>query len=637
MNKENSRSAAGLRRSAVAERLKLREEWSALKGTDKDSNIITKHTNILKKKQDNINVAKDMYLANTVGANIGAVNRRLTRGTTNTSCEALRGVVALVDVGSGNRALALRAALSALGATVVPTWSHLVTHLVWSHEGSRSVRARARALACRVVSPLWVEACAASGRRLPEDTFPAPSRPSDLPSPKTLRIMLKKAEMENISLAALLSDSTEDDDSKKLTLRMSSESDTSNTSANTSADTSANTSHDKTDIEARVNTAPRRPPTSVKQSQPQKKSKRKLFTQKEPDLTKGSDNESEVERTQVRSKQLTYEEKRELVRAGRLARKLLRARNDTTAPRAHAHHTDTHTYRVVLTGMSRSERQAAHNAIRTLNGRIQKQVNKTTTHVLLGSCKQDSIQNDNLNTTNMTNNEKQNKKNINYNQIASKTNISGIKNIPNDMTTLDNMSEFDSSQQIDNVNNMAVVDNVTNVDNTTRFGIIGVRNDKLRTVNALLGAARGCRVLYAKWALDSLEAKQWLHHYVYEVPHLRKIAMKARVERQALGRMRSEYAYDVFNGMRVRISPNADQRDAIVQLLSLCGAVVQNGGDAQNGGNTQDVRDYDIIIGVEENEVSSKWVFDSVAAARMRTTRRYINKVIPESSESFIQ
>ncbi|KPJ15529.1 Microcephalin [Papilio machaon] len=184
---------------------------------------------------------------------------------------------------------------------------------------------------------------------------------------------------------------------------------------------------------------------------------------------------------------------------------------------------------------------------------------------------------------------------------------------------------------------MAVVDNLTNVDNVTKFGIIGVRNDKLRTVNALLGAARGCRVLYAKWALDSLEAKQWLHHYGYEVPHLRKIAMKARVERQALGRMRSEYAYDVFNGMRVRISPNADQRDAIVQLLSLCGAVVQNGGDAQNGGNTQDVRDYDIIIGVEANEVSSKWVFDSVAAARMRTTRRYINKVIPESSESFIQ
>ncbi|KPJ12658.1 hypothetical protein RR48_00933, partial [Papilio machaon] len=120
-------------------------------------------------------------------------------------------------------------------------------------EGSRSVRARARALACRVVSPLWVEACAASGRRLPEDTFPAPSRPSDLPSPKTLRIMLKKAEMENISLAAMLSDSTEDDDSKKLTLRMSSESDTSNTSTNTSADTHRDESEHSAETTSNIN------------------------------------------------------------------------------------------------------------------------------------------------------------------------------------------------------------------------------------------------------------------------------------------------------------------------------------------------------------------------------------------------
>ncbi|XP_013165864.1 PREDICTED: uncharacterized protein LOC106116539 [Papilio xuthus] len=636
MNKENNRTAAGLRRSAVAERIKLREEWSALKGNDKESNIRKKHTNILKKKQDN-NIAKDTYVAHIIDTNIGAVNRRVTRGTASTSYEALRGVVALVDVGAGSRALALRAALSALGATVVPAWNHLVTHLVWSHDGCRNVRGRARALACRVVSPLWVEACAASGRRLPEDTFPAPSRPSDLPSPRTLRIMLKKAEMENISLAALLSDSTEDDDSKKLTLRMSSESDTSNTSANTSANTSRDTSHNKT--ETRVNTAPRRPPTSIK-TQPPKKSKRKLFTQKDPDLTKGSAIDSDADRTPARAKQLTYEERRELARAGRLARRLLRARSDTPARHAHAHATDTHTYRVVLTGMSRSERQAAHNAIRALNGRIQKQVNKSTTHVLLGSCKQDSIQN-NLNTTNMTNrvNEKQNIINFIYNHKATKTNISGLKNITSEMTRIDNMAEAV------NVNKMAGIDkmascmtqvDVTNVDNPT-IDTIGVRTDKLRTVNALLGAARGCRVLYAKWALDSLEAKQWLHHYGYEVPHLRKIAMKARVERQALGRMRSEYAYDVFNGMRVRISPNADQRDAIVQLLSLCGAVVQDGGGVQNGGDAQNGRDYDIIIGVSENEVSSKWVFDSVAAARMRTTRKYTNKIIPESSESLTQ
>jgi hypothetical protein len=50
--------------------------------------------------------------------------------------EALVGVVALVDVGAETRALALRAALTALGATVVPTWSPIVTHLVWTQGNS---------------------------------------------------------------------------------------------------------------------------------------------------------------------------------------------------------------------------------------------------------------------------------------------------------------------------------------------------------------------------------------------------------------------------------------------------------------------------------------------------------------------
>ncbi|CAH2209177.1 jg3007, partial [Pararge aegeria aegeria] len=104
--------------------------------------------------------------------------------------EVLRGVVILVDVGAETRALALRAALTALGASVVPSWSPLVTHLVWTQGGCRSIRAKARAFACQLVSPLWVEACAAEGRKLPERIFPAPTRPSDLPSPATLRRFL---------------------------------------------------------------------------------------------------------------------------------------------------------------------------------------------------------------------------------------------------------------------------------------------------------------------------------------------------------------------------------------------------------------------------------------------------------------
>lgn len=96
------------------------------------------------------------------------------------------------------------------------------------------------------------------------------------------------------------------------------------------------------------------------------------------------------------------------------------------------------------------------------------------------------------------------------------------------------------------------------------------------------------------------------------------LLQKARVERAALGRLNFEYAYDVFNGMQVRVADDAEQKDAAIELLKLCGAIVHTG--AQNGGQTMD-----LVVGNAVGEVNSKWVFDSVAAARMRTTRRYLN------------
>ncbi|CAG5056826.1 unnamed protein product [Parnassius apollo] len=643
MNKENNRSAAGLRRSAIVERIRLREEWSALKGSDDvpPAAVIRKRQNrILKKKEDNVVVSnndKCDEIGNKFRIKVGMENSRITRATVATN-EALRGVVALVEVGAEHRALALRAALTALGATVVPAWSPLVTHLIWSEGGCRSTRAKARALACRLVSPLWVEACAASGRRLMETTFPAAPRPSDLPSPKTLRRLLIKAEMENIPLADLLSDSKEDENEMKPRLRISSETErdiSTDKSTDTSADTSHDLTRDQTDIETRVNTAPRRAlPISTISPRPTK-SRRKLFTQKEADISKSGGNETDADETPVRRQrpQLTQHERRELAKAERMARRLAAAH-----AHRHAHPpADAHTYRVVLTGMSRSERLAAYNAIRTLNGRVQKQVNRKTTHVLLGSCCEDSP-------------EASPEKNI--------KNKSTNKNHENNSNRVNSSNMTVMGEMAPNENNMAsVVDNMAS------------KTQKLRTVNALLGAARGCRVLYAKWATDCLAEKRWLHHYGYEVPHLRKISLKARVERTALGRMRSEYAYDVFNGMRVRVSPNAEQKDAVIQLLTLCGAVVQHGSNAQNGGVTQHGRqlqdgsvsqhgrlqnawvtrkrnaqnggpisaDYDIIVGVEDGQVSSKWVFDSVAASRMRTARRYVNNTVLEASRILSQ
>ncbi|CAH2095613.1 unnamed protein product [Euphydryas editha] len=656
MDKEKNRSAAGLRRSAIAERLRLREEWSALKGTSDKTNRQQNKKNVLTNKSQNLVIS--------FPKNVGTMSKYKTRKNDKSDfpvSEVLCGNVVLVDVGSETRALPLRAALTALGATVVPTWSPLVTHLVWSQGGCKSLRAKARALACRLVSPLWVEACATTGRRLPEKLFPAPTRPSDLPSPTTLKILLKKADQENIPLQNLLSDSTESEKGKPTRLRISSETDhdttnTTDTSHDTSYDKSKDKSHDESkdkshdksdktispDPETRVNTAPRRAlPISITPQRPTK-SKRKLFTQKEAEVN--TDDESDKETPEVQTKvkpKLTERGRRELVHAERIARKLMGTPKHTQMDKSVSRQYNDKVPRIVLTGMSKQERHEIWEAIRKLNGKVQNNVNKKTTHVLMGSCtdtdKQTNMQNKNkhivmcqkcnspeviLSQMFINNVTVRDQSHENEDIVCSCNDISGIKSVAvskNKNINKENVPPNHTNERSDNTNE--------NINNSLQI----VTNDKPRTVNALLGAVRGCRVLYAQFARDSLKAKRWLHHFGYEVPHLKKISQKARVERLALGKMRSEYAYDIFNGMRVKVSDNAEQKDAVKQLLTLCGAITQdtnmvgqNGARKQNGGHV--TADFDVTIGRATGEVSSKWVFDSVVAARMRTTRRYINK-----------
>ncbi|KAH9642570.1 hypothetical protein HF086_011163 [Spodoptera exigua] len=204
------------RRSAVAERIRLREEWSALK--EVDTATTSRQTDVLQKKPSNTRHTPSVSTRKKQP--IKSSQKKDNPKATQASCDALKGVVAMVDVGAENKALPLRCALTALGATVVVEWSPLVTHLVWTDSGCRATRAKARALACKLVSPLWVEACAASNKKLNERTFPAASRQSDLPSPRTLRQLL------NVTLAALLNDSKEEEKDGRPRLRISSGTDT---------------------------------------------------------------------------------------------------------------------------------------------------------------------------------------------------------------------------------------------------------------------------------------------------------------------------------------------------------------------------------------------------------------------------
>ncbi|XP_047987276.1 uncharacterized protein LOC125227102 isoform X2 [Leguminivora glycinivorella] len=618
----NNRSAAGLRRSAIAARIRIREEWSELKGPEEPTKPLNRIPEIIRKQQKPVRSASKLVAQKVKFTKNNKVLKKKNENTSvpisdrnmDVSADGLAGVVALVDVGTETRALALRAALMALGATVVPAWSPLVTHLVWTKGGCRDTRAKARALACRLVSPLWVEACASCGRRVTEAAFPATARPSDLPSPRALRIMLKKAEAENIPLADLLNNK-EPSNRKEQKLRLSSETEH-DTTADTSTDhdttvdtsTDKDTSHDRskdsTDPTIRVNTLPRGGATKMAETPAEPpKSRRKLFTQKEAhDLTEDDDETPNIPK-RTPSK-LTHRERKELARAERMARRLLGA-NTPAKTITQQILAQTDNPRIVLTGMSRTERQAIQTAIKSLNGKVQKQVNPRTTHVVLGSCVSDRNDHTGIQP-------------LDCSKITSINTRPGIPCI----NTRSEIPSINTRSEIPSINTGSEIPSTN-----TRYGIPSITQrcgvEKARTLNALLGAARGCRVVYAQWVTDSVGVKKWLHHHGYEVPHLRKISQKARVERSAVGRTCSDYAYDVFRGMRVRVSPHTEQKDAAIQLLTLCGGVLQNGGGVQDGGTR--TADYDVCVGNGEGEVSSKWVFDSVAAGRMRTTRRYVN------------
>lgn len=159
--------------------------------------------------------------------------------------------------------------------------------------------------------------------------------------------------------------------------------------------------------------------------------------------------------------------------------------------------------------MDRTERQKISNAIKLLNGRLQSHVNRRTTHVILGSChRSDSPDRrcSGISALNVT-------KNNNTMHTRSKTMVNRNNNNVTDTSDKRQVNTSDKNMDTSSKNANDVLRVVNRSD-----------TQKARTLNALLGAARGCRVLYAQWVLDSLEAKQWLHHNGYEVPHLKKIS-----------------------------------------------------------------------------------------------------------------
>ncbi|XP_048478260.1 microcephalin [Plutella xylostella] len=433
---------------------------------------------------------------------------------------------------------------------------------------------------CRLVSPLWVEGCASAGRRLPEAAFPAAARPSDLPSPATLRRLLNIADKENIPLDLLsLADST--NKTKPNKLRISSDTD-----HDTSTDKSTDQSTDKSmeeSVESRVNTAPRRALPASTSPEPAKKSRRKLFTYKEEEEDKKGSSDDDVDKEPKSSKpkptaRLTQRARRDLARAERMAKKLAN-KTANSVPATTQSSLDI-VPRIVLTGMTSTERRSIFDSIRKLNGRVQAKVNKKTTHIVLGSCCESEMQD----------------------RVAD-----------SDRRERDGNRFAGCGAEITGIASLTLK-SPPNLTSKTQKATLKLTNggSKPRTLNALEGAARGCRILSPDWVRASEKAGKWLHPIGYEIEHLKKISQKARIERKILQKTNSDYGYDVFCGLLVKISENAEQKEAATTLLSLCGAKIVYGS-----------KPADVTIGREKGQVASKWVFDSVAAARIRTSRRY--------------
>lgn len=145
--------------------------------------------------------------------------------------------------------------------------------------------------------------------------------------------------------------------------------------------------------------------------------------------------------------------------------------------------------------MSRQERQEVVTSIKKLNGKIQSSVNRKTTHIILGD--------------------------RNYTTYCSKCNSP-------DKLLSQMLTDVVINDHINKPVRCCVCRcdvNASLLDQRCQGEVCDgkVKIDKPRTINTLLGAVRGCRVLYSKWVFDSLRENRWIHHCGYEVRHLKRI------------------------------------------------------------------------------------------------------------------
>ncbi|CAI5735828.1 unnamed protein product [Peronospora destructor] len=154
---------------------------------------------------------------------------------------------------------------------------------------------------------------------------------------------------------------------------------------------------------------------------------------------------------------------------------------------------------------------------------------------------------------------------------------------------------------------------VKSVDYTAGVTHLIVGKDARRTIKVLFATARGAWIVSEDWAFSSLEQERWLPEEDYELTmYANKYAREHPECRQ------------IFKGMKVHVGSNVDPSREVVQSL-----VQVAGGEICNQNSVADIcicGDTSLFRRAQRTGirvVTSKWVFDSIAAMKLEDDAKY--------------
>ncbi|KAF4105449.1 hypothetical protein G5714_013111 [Onychostoma macrolepis] len=168
-------------------------------------------------------------------------------------------------------------------------------------------------------------------------------------------------------------------------------------------------------------------------------------------------------------------------------------------------------------------------------------------------------------------------------------------------------------QLVRNLGGFTVVDNVC--ESTTHV----VSGSPRRTLNILLGIARGCWILSFEWILWCLEHRQWVPEEPYELSDHFPAAPICRLQQHLSA---GEHQQDLFQHQRpMFVSPHSQPPcNSLTELIQLCGGTV-----------CRSVRQAGIFIGQYNGKktegscsLSEQWILDCVTHLTLLPYENYV-------------